>query len=354
MKQQRETVLITGAGGFVGGTIVEAMHFARNYQIRAGVSRWSSAPRIARLAVPIVQCDVIDPAQLAAALADVDVVIHCATSDDLKVISQGTANVLNAARIAGVRRVVHISSVAVYGAATGMVDEEIQAPDGTLSPYGVAKVSAEGACRKAAAGLEVVVLRPSIIYGPFSTLWTTLYAMRLKAGLWGDLGAAGDGKCNLVHVHDVARHAIASLSASGIEGQVFNVNGPEVISWNEYFQRFNDELRLPPLRTRPIGKARLAASATKPIRVAGKFALKNFSPQLVLLTKRSDRLKHLMKKTELILRCTPHAEELALFGLDATYQTNKAERAFGDCSRVGVSEGLAMTVAWLEHMGEPT
>ncbi|MBD0270540.1 MAG: NAD-dependent epimerase/dehydratase family protein [Acetobacteraceae bacterium] len=351
--KRRETVLITGAGGFLGGTIVEALHFSGEREPRAGISRWTSAPRIARMPVPIVQCDVLKPAQLAAAMEGVDHVIHCAVGEDLSVIVDGTANVLEAARAAGVRRVVHISSVAVYGAATGEVDEAATAPPGTVTPYGAAKIRAEAACMQAAAGGQsVVVLRPSIVYGPFAGRWTVLYAMRLRAGRWGDLGDAGEGKCNLVHVHDVARYAVASLDAPGVEGEVFNVNGPEVVSWNEYFQRFNDGLGLPPLQPRTAQKARMAALLTQPVRIAGKFALKNFSPQLIWLSQNSDRLKRLMKETELTLRCTPNGDELSLFGLDAVYPTTKAERAFGMAPRIDLSEGLAMTVAWLDHMGE--
>jgi len=60
-----------------------------------------------------------------------------------------------------------------------------------------------------------------------------------------------------------------------------------------------------------------------------------------------------MQSTELTLKCTPNQDELALFKLDAHYLTGKAERAFGFRPEIGVDEGLAMSVAWLKHMGEP-
>jgi nucleoside-diphosphate-sugar epimerase len=353
MKPQRETVLITGAGGFVGGTIVEALHASPSFALRAGLGRWTSAPRIARLAVPMVQCDIMRPDQLSAAMRGVDHVIHCATSDDLRVITEGTANVLAAARAAGVGRVVHLSSIAVYGGATGVVEEDTPAPAGTLSPYGEAKRQAEATCREAASqGQAVVMLRPTIVYGPFSERWTVLYAMRLQARRWGELGPAGEGMCNLVHVHDVARYAIAALHAKGADGEAFNINGPEVVSWNEYFRRFNGALGLPPLEPRPPGNAQLMARLTQPVRVAGKIALKRFQPQLVWLSQKSDRAKHLLKETELTLRCTPNEDELRLFGLDAVYPTTKAERVFGFPPRVDIATGLAMSVAWLRHISD--
>jgi nucleoside-diphosphate-sugar epimerase len=110
MKDPAETLLVTGAGGFVGGTLIEALHFAGTYQVRAGIARWSSAPRIARLPITLVQCDVLKPGELAEAFSGVDYVIHCAAGDDLRIIVEGSQNVLRAAAHAGVKRVISASS----------------------------------------------------------------------------------------------------------------------------------------------------------------------------------------------------------------------------------------------------
>lgn len=177
-----------------------------------------------------------------------------------------------------------------------------------------------------------------------------LYATRLKTGRWADLGSAAQGKCNLVHVHDVARCAISALKGDDWAGQIFNVNGPEIITWDGYFKRLNDKLGYPPLRPQSIGSARRTARFTRPIRSAGKFALQNFKPQLSWLAQKSEHLSTLMKNTELTLRCTPNEDEIQMYGFDVTYDMGKAN-AFGFRSKVGVSQGLDMTVAWLNYMG---
>ena len=353
MHHPSETILVTGAGGFVGGTLIEALHFAGTYHVRAGIARWSSAPRIARLPITLVQCDVLKRDELAEAFTGVDYVIHCAAGDDLRIIVEGTKNVLRAAAQAGIKRVVHMSSIAVYGEATGAISEDTQPPPGTLSAYGVAKVAAEELCTAARSDLEVVVMRPSIIYGPFSARWTMLCALRLKSGRWKELGALGEGKCNLVHVHDVARYAIVAVRQNGIAGEVFNINGPEVVTWNDYFERFNHQLGMPAMAPQSADRARIAVAATAPIRAAGKYALKHHAPELLWLSHRSDLLKRLMQRTELRLKCTPNQDELTLFRLDARYLAEKAERTFGFGPEIDLDAGLAMSVAWLNHMGEP-
>jgi nucleoside-diphosphate-sugar epimerase len=342
-----QTVLITGAGGFVGGTIVEALHFGEQYEVHAGLVRWLSAPRVARLPVTLVQCDVMKPATLNSTFADVDYVIHCAVGDD-EVIVEGTKNVLRAAATAGVKRVVYLSSVAIYGEATGSIDEDT-AP-GALTPYGAAKRAAEAICRDAA-GVEVVVLRPSIIYGPFSANWTMMYATRLKTGRWKQLGGLGTGKCNLVHVHDVARYAIAALRCDGIVGETFNVNGPEIVSWNEYIERFNYHLGLSALASQTSNQTRMQTHTVGVVRAVGKYALKHYKPQLRWLSEKSDKLKRVMEQTELTIRLTPSQDELKLFGLDAYYCTSKAERSFGLKPMVDIDAGLGNSVAWLNHIG---
>jgi nucleoside-diphosphate-sugar epimerase len=347
-----ETILVTGAGGFVGGTLVEALHFAGDYRVHAGIARWSSAPRIARLPVTLTQCDVLKPDELAEAFARVDYVIHCAAGEDLRIIVDGTRNVLRAAARAGVKRVVHISSVAVYGEATGAIDEETEPPPGTLSAYGAAKATAEALCKDAGRDLDVVIIRPSLIYGPFSARWTMLYALRLKSGRWKQLGVLGQGKCNLVHVHDVARYAISAVRQEGVAGEVFNINGPEVVTWNDYFERLNYQLGMPAIASETTTRTWVKSGAMGPVRVIGKYALKHHAPQLLWLSHRSDALKRLMQQTELTLKCTPNQDELTLFRLDVHYLTGKAERAFGFRSKISVDEGLGMSIVWLNHMGE--
>src|SRR5262245_10664748 len=101
-----ERVLVTGAGGFIGGRVVEVFH-RLGRPVRAGVRRWSSGARIGRFPVEIVQCDVVERANLDVALDGVTAIVHCAVGDR-DVVTRDTENVLAAALDASVRRVVHL------------------------------------------------------------------------------------------------------------------------------------------------------------------------------------------------------------------------------------------------------
>ena len=94
------SVLVTGAGGFIGGRVVEALHLTGGTRVRAGVRRWASAARIGRFPVELAHCDVMESDSLANALTGVSAVVHCAVGDR-EVTVEGTRNLLEAARRAG-------------------------------------------------------------------------------------------------------------------------------------------------------------------------------------------------------------------------------------------------------------
>lgn len=347
---QKPRILVTGANGFVGGWYVEALHLSGWARVRAGISRWSGAARIARFPVDIVTCDVMDVNSLDAALADIDVVIHCARGreDDSPVTTEGTRLLLERARLAGVRKVVFTSSVAVYGEATGTVREDT-APVAPLTAYGASKVRAEAICREMAdERLSVVALRPTLIYGPFSDQWSLPYLTRFASGRWAALGARGLGKCNLVYVGDLVHFARYLIGRDTGAYAVFNANGPEVPTWNSYLERFNAALGYPAMKPEAASLG-LQVALRRPVRRFGKYVLTNHRDALVSIANRNPSLKALMKRTEADLRLKPNDDEMQRFSTDVTY-TMDAARRIGFVPPTRVDEGLAMTADWARSM----
>lgn len=344
-----QKVLVTGAAGFVGGWVAESFYLS-GIPVRAGIRRWSSGSRLARRPIEMVSCDVMSPSQLREAMEGCDAVVHCAVGND-EVTIEGTRNVLSAAQSSRLRRIVHISSVGVYGNATGRIDESAALrSDGNA--YNQRKIVSEQVCDKfIASGLPVVVLRPSIIYGPFSYTWTVSFANRLWSGRWGTFGRCGEGKCNLVYVSDVVQAVFLALQSDQAPGETFNVNGEEVITWNDYFTRFNTALGRPSLRqvkTWPIAvKSRVLA----PIRVAGRFALSRCNQSLMKLNARSALAARYMKATESSLKLTPTSDQLKLYGRDVEFTIDKAKEKLGYAPQVSIAQGLEFSAAWLEQHG---
>jgi len=341
-------VLVTGAGGFVGGRVVEVLHASGRAQVRAAVRRWAGAARIGRFPIEIVRCDVGNPTELERAMVGVAAVVHCAIgSRDVNV--EGTRNVLEAARQSGVRRVVHLSTIAVYGDASGEIDETNPCRR-TGDPYGDSKIEAEQVCQEyTARAVPVVILRPTIVYGPFSANWTIEFAERFRSGTWHLPERYGEGTCNLVYVDDLVAAVLLALTCEEAVGETFNVNGEERPTWNEYFRSLNASLGFAPLREPDLAQGLLRTGLLMPVRKTAKLFLKHFQPQIRALYRRSDLAQRLMRSAERSIRNTPSTAEFRLYSHRAFYRTEKAARILGYRPAFKMTEGVALSAAWLRH-----
>ncbi len=339
------TVLVTGAAGFIGGRV--ARHLAdAGWVVRAGYRPGGRRPAGHDGGVPgalePVAADVTDPRGLAAALAGCDAVAHCAVGDAAVTID-GTRAVLDAAGQAGVGRWVHLSSVAVFGAASGAVTDAVPLVAAGRDSYGAMKAAAEQACReRVAAGAappDGVILRPTIVTGPGSDLWTLKMGRRLASGRWGTFGAAADGLCNPIHVDDLAAAVGAALArdpapqSDGSPPPAHIVTGPETLTWNDYFRRLNGAMGRPPLPV--IGPGALKA------RIAAGLPAKALSRLLPALG----------APLRPWLDAVPAMGELTLFALRATYDGGGAEAALRWRPRHGVDATLAEAADWLLDRG---
>ncbi|AOX47834.1 capsular biosynthesis protein [Pandoraea faecigallinarum] len=267
----KSRILVTGATGFIGRHIVNAL----------AASDWATPVAASRRANHGMRAvDALSAASLSAALADVDGVVNCvAGSPDAIVANARALREALDARSTPIPAV-HFSSMAVYGSAEGHVDESA-ALAGT-SPYGIAKVEAE----QALAGLScVTVLRPGCVYGGGSPQWSGRIAELLCAGRLGDLGAAGDAHSNLVHVDDVVKAALGALRHPEAGGQAYNLAMADAPRWNDYFIAYAMALGATPVRR--IGgrrlkiETKLVAPALKIAEILGrKIGLKGLPPPL--------------------------------------------------------------------------
>jgi nucleoside-diphosphate-sugar epimerase len=344
----RETILVTGAGGFIGGRVVEVLYGRGEAEVRAGVRRWSTAARIGRLPIEIVPCDLLDAAQVDAAMRGATAVVHCAVGDRAATVD-GTRNVMDAALRHGVRRVVHLSTIDVYGGAAGTVLEDAPLVE-TGAAYGDSKIAAERVCQEyAAKGLSVVMLRPTIVYGPFSESWTMEFAQRMLGGRWLLPESDCNGRCNLVYVDDLVLAVLRALEAEGVDGRAFNVNGPDHVTWNEYFRALAGSLGLPRLEAAGRGASHVGAMALMPVRKAAKLALKHFGAPIMWLYQRNAVVKRLMRKAEHMIRQTPTTNEFRMYSRTAHYPTDRARDMLGYAPNVDMQRGVELSAAWLRH-----
>jgi len=235
------TALVTGGTGFIGGRLVERLVVEHGVKVRALVRNLAGAGRLARFPVTVIHGDVTSPSDLQTAIEGCGLVFHCAygTSGSQKhrawVNTEGTRRVLAAARAAGAQRIVHLSTLMVYGkTADGDLDET--APRRRFgNAYSDSKLAAERIAL--ASGLPVAVLQPTAVYGPYGGVWTENVLRALEAGRQ-ILVDGGGGLANAVYVDDLVSAMLLAAVKEAAVGEAFLISGEEPVTWKELFGRF--------------------------------------------------------------------------------------------------------------------
>lgn len=238
----KRRILVLGAAGFIGRRIVEGL--AREPETRTVAAVRVLRPAAFPAGVEVIVLDATDCKALQGAMAGATGVVNCVagTASSIRGGAQALSTALDGC--ADPPRLVHLSSLAVYGTARGTVDESAPLL-GDLDEYSAAKAAAE---RALSARGSVVILRPGIVYGPESPLWSDYIGRLLIAGRLGDLGPAGEGICNLAYIEDVRDAILRCLDLPAIGGSAFNIASSLAPTWNDYFRQYARALRAPPLR----------------------------------------------------------------------------------------------------------
>jgi nucleoside-diphosphate-sugar epimerase len=268
-------VLVTGATGFVGRHLVDRLARA-GLQVRGAVRRPESAAHGGDGGAQMVAVGEIGPGtEWDAALEGVDVVVHLAgrahvmqdrASDPLaeyrRVNLEGTTRLAARASAAGVKRLVFVSSVKVNGEATHGTDafreDDRPAP---LDPYGTSKWEAEQALR-GVAGLETVVVRPPLVYGPGVRANFLRMVQSVARGLPLPVGAVNNRR-SLVFVGNLADALRACALHPRAAGETFLVSDGADLSTPELVRAIARHLDRP---------ARLVPFPVPLLRLAGRAA----------------------------------------------------------------------------------
>ncbi|HEY4205502.1 MAG TPA: SDR family NAD(P)-dependent oxidoreductase, partial [Puia sp.] len=230
------TVLVTGGTGFLGTYILRQL-IEKGYSVRAirrDHRRHSFIPPSVLSGIEWVQCDLLDPLGLEEAMTGVDAVIHAAAlvsfedadrQELFRTNVEGTANVVNMALEQGVRRFVHVSSVAALGRTNKgeTVNEEKKWDNNKgQTNYAISKFYGElEVWRAIGEGLPAVIVNPSTILGVGD--WNQSSCAIFKS-IYNEFPWYSNGINGFVDVGDVAG-AVIRLMEADISGQRFILNG---------------------------------------------------------------------------------------------------------------------------------
>ena len=242
-------VLVTGGTGFIGGRLIERLVLDYDADVRVLVRNFARASRIVRFPVKMIHGDVADLTAVRKAMEGCEIVFHCAygntgsPAQQREITVKGTENVLKAALEHKVKRVVHVSTISVYGQ-TGDGDLDESAPRKySKEVYADSKLEAEKLVLHyfKRYGLPVSIIQPTIVYGPFAGVWTIGPINQLKTGRV-ILVEGGNGLCNAVYVDDVIQAMLLAATNEEAVGQAFLISAEEPVTWRDFYGAYEQML----------------------------------------------------------------------------------------------------------------
>jgi len=241
------TILVTGASGFVGAALCPEL-VARGYRVRGVFRKAMGVSSAHRPTEHVVVTSIDGQTDWRPGLQTIDTVVHLAarvhvmletTTDPLSafrsVNTEGTLNLARQAAQAGVKRFVFISSIKVSGEST--LPMQPFKPDGNTSPldaYAVSKMEAEQGLQQisAASGMEVVVIRPPLVYGPGVKANFAALMRAVQRGWPLPLGAVHNQR-SLVALDNLVDFIIACITHPEAANQIFLVSDGHDLSTPE-------------------------------------------------------------------------------------------------------------------------
>jgi uncharacterized protein YbjT (DUF2867 family) len=249
-------ILVTGATGFIGPRIVQALR-DRDRPVRALVRKPDSnvASTLAVWGAELVQGDMTDGESIRRAVDGCETVVHLVAirqgreSEFKRVMEEGTRSLVSAAGEAGVHRFVLMSAL-------GATDETKD-----LVPYYHAKWEQEQTVRSS--GIEHVIFRPSFVFAPDGGILLTFRRLARLAPVTPIIGS-GEQRLQPIWIDDVASYFAEGVERAEAANRTFELGGPDAVTWNEFWERFKRALRVrrPSVHV-PFGAMRANALVTE-------------------------------------------------------------------------------------------
>ncbi|MBA3872782.1 MAG: NAD(P)-dependent oxidoreductase [Anaerolineae bacterium] len=260
-----QQVIVTGAAGFLGGALARRLATDGAF-VKALARQPQKAGYINQQPnITIVEGDITDAQRMKEVIQGCSHIFHVAAAlggnyqKQYPINVDGTRNVMLAAAEAKVERVIHVSSIAVYGYHyNGDITENFQQKPGHV-PYNITKAQGEAVVREVGAQhhLGYSIIRPAMIYGPRGNAWTATLFRIAKHNPTPFLGD-GHGKVHPIYVDDLVDFMILSATHPAAVGQAFNCSPDPAPTWRAFLGGYSrlaghdSWLSIPPIIMRPI------------------------------------------------------------------------------------------------------
>ena len=330
MNLENKTILITGIGGFIGLHAAE-MSLSRGMKVRGLQRSEDKAKKARQLGAEVIVGSITDLSAAKQACQGVDIVLHTAATvklggsfkDFREVNVGGTINMAKAAKNAGVKTFVHLSSVMVYGFNFSNRVTEEGPLCGENNPYCQTKIESEKELLKLnnPNDFGIIIIRPGFVYGPRDTTIVVPVLQLMHERLYL-LPNGGRGVMNHLYVDNLIDSIFLAVEKE-VYGEVFNITDGQETSVKDFVTQLAQIGNFPAPHSLPAGVL--------------KFMLKLRCLRQSILGQIPDFLPEAVNFINL-----PHA-----------YSITKAQSQLGYQPKINLEEGMRLTQEWLQKNDLP-
>ncbi len=337
----KDNIIIFGANGFVGSSVAGSIN--KDFDLKCIIRNKNSCSFLSNLGIKTTICNSLNYEETLNSIDESSIVINC-INGDYNTLVNSTKNIARACIEKKAKKLIHLSSTDVYGNSKGLVDENSKMV-GDRGDYSKGKIDSEKFLYSINDKLQIVILRPGIIYGPGSVLWTNRIIERKLNGF----NLPKKTKltlCNLTYINDLVE-SIKNACNYNDKNIICNIISDDQITWKEYYNAYDINTFNNKINFRNNIYLKLIVWIQVPIRIIAKPILKYFRFIVNIMYQKNKYSNTLLRTTQSGLKANPDSNELSLFMTQVSYSNIKSKNNL-KIKYTSFNKGLKETEAWIK------
>ncbi|MFH1413978.1 MAG: NAD(P)-dependent oxidoreductase [Candidatus Omnitrophota bacterium] len=390
-KFKNKRILVTGATGFIGSRIIERLYFeTKDSQISAMVRNFNKIARISRFdKVNLIKADILNSEEVNKATENIDIILYtiygnAGTPEQQREVNvKGLDNICKAALKNSVKKIVYLSTISVYGNQNLSVFSEDSPMKSNGEVYTDSKIEAEKLAMEYfhKHNLPITIIRPTVVYGPYSANWTTKYINALRNNTLY-LIEDGEGLCDTVYMDNLIDGMFLAAGNERSNGGTYIISDGQPVTWKRFYKYYMDMVGVESIPSLSIKEIKEMKKQRKNLlynlkgivkALLNNYNLRRDLSRYELLKYVKSTIKRFIPKEKLSMLAVtegasstvtngdsgssgtikfelPTQKQIEFYTAKKRHEINKAKKELGYVPRINIDTGMGLIKTWYDNL----